>query len=393
MARAAASIARMSRLLFAALALSSWIKLAEADELRRLDGSTQTAESIDLTVGELMNTREVPGLGVALIQDGRVRFAKAYGLRRLGPDLPLELDTVMYGASLTKATFAYFVMQLVDEKKLSLDQPIGAYLPKPLPEYPGYADLAGDARWKKLTFRILLNHTTGFANFRQLEPDRKLQFHWEPGTRYAYSGEGLMLAQFVLEQGLKLDVGQEMQRRIFDRYGMRRTAMTWREDFADNFAEGYDEEGNLVPHRRRKSVGAAGSMDTSLQNWATFLCAVVRGEGLSRNARAEMVRRTIDIDSEKQFPTLSSARTDRWKSIQLGYAVGWGTFETPFGHAFFKEGHDDGTANYALCLSERRDCILLMSNSTRAEAIFVALVHRLLGNVGLPAEWEVYGPD
>ena len=75
MARAAASIARMSRLLFAALALSSWIKLAEADELRRLDGSTQTAESIDLTVGELMNTREVPGLGVALIQDGRVRFA------------------------------------------------------------------------------------------------------------------------------------------------------------------------------------------------------------------------------------------------------------------------------------------------------------------------------
>jgi hypothetical protein len=106
-----------------------------------------------------------------------------------------------------------------------------------------------------------------------------------------------------------------------------------------------------------------------------------------------MVRKTVDIDSEKQFPTLAGERTDRWKSIRLGYAVGWGTFETPFGHAFFKEGHDEGTANYALCISERGDCILLMSNSTHAEAIFVALVHRLFGHVGLPADWEGYGPD
>jgi CubicO group peptidase (beta-lactamase class C family) len=238
-----------------------------------------------------------------------------------------------------------------------------------------------------------MNHTTGFANFRWLEPDRKLKFHWNPGTRFAYSGEGLQLAQFVLEEGLKLDVGQEMQRRIFDRYGMRRTSMTWREDFAGNFAEGYDEQGNLVPYSRRESAGAAGSMDTSLQNWATFLAAVARGEGLSRRAHAEMLRRTIAIDSEKQFPTLADARSDKWKSIELGYAVGWGTFETPFGHAFFKEGHDDGTANYALCIAERRDCILLLSNSTRAEGIFVALVHRLLGEVGIPAEWEGYGPD
>jgi CubicO group peptidase (beta-lactamase class C family) len=383
----------MSRLLFAALLLGAWTTASAAAEFHRLDGSAQSAESIDLIVGELMNVREVPGLGVALIQDGRVRFARTYGLRQLEPPLPLELDTVMDGASLTKATFAYFVMQLVDEKKISLDRPIGAYLPKPLPEYPRYADLAGDRRWKQLTFRVLMNHTTGFANFRWLEPDRKLKFHWNPGTRFAYSGEGLQLAQFVLEEGLKLDVGQEMQRRIFDRYGMRRTSMTWREDFAGNFAEGYDEQGNLVPYSRRESAGAAGSMDTSLQNWATFLAAVARGEGLSRRAHAEMLRRTNANDSEKQFPTHAHARSDKWKSIELGYAVGWGTFETPFGHAFFKEGHDDGTANYALCIAERRDCILLLSNSTRAEGIFVALVHRLLGEVGIPAEWEGYGPD
>ena len=51
---------------------------------------------------------------------------------------------------------------------------------------------------------------------------------FDPGTRYAYSGEGINLLQFVLETGVGLDVGREMQRRVFDRFGMKRTSMTWR---------------------------------------------------------------------------------------------------------------------------------------------------------------------
>jgi len=365
---------------------------AAPQELRLLDGRRQSLELVDAIVGEAMNTADVPGLGVALIHDGRVAFARTYGQRSLELGLPLQKDTVMYGASLTKATFAYMLMQLVDEKKIALDAPLGTYLPKPLPEYGRYSDLAGDGRWSKLTFRILLNHTTGFANFRWMEPDKKLRFHFDPGTRYAYSGEGLQLAQFVLEEGLKLDVGREMQARIFDRFGMMRTSMTWREDFERNFAQGYTDGGVLQPHDRRHKVSVAGSMDTSLGDWANFLAVVARGEGLSRQARYEMIRRTIVIDSVKQFPTLSAARTDQWRPIGLGYAVGWGVFETPYGLAFFKEGHDDATANYAVCIAERRDCILLMSNSVRAEAVFVSLVHKLLGDVPIPAEWEGYGP-
>lgn len=381
----------------AALAGMAWAVIGMAaaaapQELRQLDGRKQSLELVDAIVAEAMNTADVPGLGVAIIHDGRVAFSRAYGQRNLELGLPLQKDTVMYGASLTKATFAYFVMQLVDEKKITLDAPIGTYLAKPLPEYGRYADLAGDARWNKLTFRILLNHTTGFANFRWLEPDKKLRFHFDPGTRYAYSGEGLQLAQFVLEEGLKLDVGKEMQARIFDRFGMMRTSMTWRDDFERNFAQGYTESGALQPHDRRHKASAAGSMDTSLGDWANFLAVVARGEGLSKQAKYEMIRRTIIIDSAKQFPTLSDARTDQWRAIGLGYAVGWGVFETPYGLAFFKEGHDDGTANYAVCVAEKRDCILLMSNSVRAEAVFVSLVHKLLGDLPIPAEWEGYGP-
>jgi CubicO group peptidase (beta-lactamase class C family) len=279
-------------------------------------------------------------------------------------------------------------MQLVDERRIDLDKPAAEYLPKPLPNYPRYADLAGDERWRKLTMRMLLSHTTGFANFRFIEPDRKLRFHRDPGARYGYSGEGILLAQFVLETGLGLDVGAEMQKRIFDRFGMKRSSMIWRADFEANYAENHQIDGTPYPHRRWDKVGAAGSLDTTAIDYAAFLAAVVRGDGLSRKAKAEMIRRQIDIDSERQFPTLAEARTDRWKAIQLGYGLGWGVFETPHGHAFFKEGHDEGTANYVLCVEPRQACIVMLANDVRAERIFVPLVRRLLGEVSLPADWE-----
>ncbi len=378
-----------------AAAIGLWLAaagLATAAPIRALDGRALAPAAIDGRVRGLMRANDVKGLALALIRDGRVVYVRTYGLRDVERDLPLEPDTVMYAASLTKATFAYMVMQLVDEGKVDLDRSIADYLPKPLPAYPKYADLAGDERWRRLTPRILLDHTTGFQNFRWLDPDGKLRFHRDPGTRYGYSGEGVNLMQFVLEQGLGLDVGQEMQRRVFDRFGMTRTSMLWRADFAANVANGYTADGKLQPHDRRENVRAAGSMDTTLADWSRFLAGVARGEGLSAKAKAEMIRLQVPIDSVRQFPTLTPETTDENKAVRLGYGVGWGVFETPFGHAYFKEGHDDGTRNYGLCVEPRRACIVLMSNSDRTEGIYKALVDELMGDVGMPWRWENYIP-
>jgi CubicO group peptidase (beta-lactamase class C family) len=360
--------------------------------LATLDGDALTPASIDATTQRLMAANDVKGLALALIRDGQVVYVHAYGLRDVEHNLPLETDTIMYGASLTKATFTTMVLQLVDEGRLDLDKPIADYLPKPLPEYEDYSSLAGDERWRRLTARMLLDHTSGFANLHWLEPDQKLHFHRDPGTRYGYSGEGFYLLQFVLEQGLGLDVGAEMQRRVFARFGMSRTSMTWRADFAANLADGYDINGARRAHDHRDNVSAAGSMDTTIADWSKFLAAVSRGEALSAASWAEMTRRQIEIDSVAQFPTLRDDTTEANKAIGLGYGLGWGVFETPFGHAFFKEGHDDGTANYALCIAARRDCVLLMSNSVRAEGIFLPLVDALIGHTNLPWAWEGYAP-
>jgi CubicO group peptidase (beta-lactamase class C family) len=183
-----------------------------------------------------------------------------------------------------------------------------------------------------------------------------------------------------------------MQRRVFNRLDMSRTSMIWREDLVNDDADVFLANGSAEKHNRHTKPGAAGSMDTTARDWSRFLAAVVNGKFLSARGKAEMIRRQIPIDSVQEFPTLSHATTDTYQGIHLGYGIGWGVFDTPYGAAFFKEGHDDGTGNYALCIQPRKACILLLSNSDKAEGIYKALVDQLMGNVGLPWRWENYIP-
>ena len=350
---------------------------------------------IDSAVRSAMARTGAKGLAIAVIVDGRVAYGGTYGARNAAGER-LELKTVMYGASLTKAVFAYTVMQLIDEGRIELDRPLADYLPKPLPDYGNldaygnWGDLGGDERWRRVTARHVLTHSVGWANFSFLEPDRKLKFHFEPGSRYAYSGEGIMLLQFVLEKGLGLDVGAEMQRRVFDRFGMARTGLVWRPDFASNLADGWKEDGSAEPHDERGRTRAAGSMDTTLDDFARFAAAFMRGEGLKPATRAEMLRGQLPIRTASQFPSLAPEvpPEKQWKGLAAGLGVV--TFEGPQGRGFFKGGHNDSTGNMWVCLERRRRCVVLLANDVRAEAAFPALVEAALGETGLPWRWE-YG--
>src|SRR4029077_4238019 len=192
----------------------------EPPSIKRLDGSTITSAEVDETVSRLMKAAEVTGVGITIFNDGKVAFSKAYGFRDKDQNLPLTVASVMSAASFSKVAFAYLVMQLIDESVLDLDKPIYQYLPKPLPEYPNYTDLANDTRYKRITARMLLDHTSGFPNWRAFEEDQKLKIHFEPGSRFAYSGEGIDLLQFVVETVTKKPLEELMQEHVFHPLGM-----------------------------------------------------------------------------------------------------------------------------------------------------------------------------
>ena len=359
--------------------------------------------AIDLEVSKLMSHTHARGIAVAIVDHGKVGYVQAYGIRNAHGD-PLATDTVMYGASLTKTVFAYTVMQLVDQGKLKLDTPVKDDLDKPLPtygpdpvfpdKYGPYKDLADDPRWERITPRMCLTHSTGFSNFWFTEPDQKLHIHFEPGTHFSYSGEGLILLQFVIEhgrkaQGLGLDVG-DLTNANFARLGMTRTSMTWHNGQDPNVADGWNDQGQPQAHEKRSKVRAAGSMNTTISDLSKFTAALVTGEGLSAASSAEMTKPQLHITVAHQFPLflpdlpVSEQRKDLYAG--LGVVV----FDGPQGHGFYKGGHDGQTANTMVCIKASQRCVLILSNDVRAEAGFAELVGFILGDTGVPYDFE-YG--
>jgi CubicO group peptidase (beta-lactamase class C family) len=382
------------RLALACLAVFGLFQLPAAP-VARTPERADSASALDALIDDAMRATGARGLAVAVVRNGQVAQVAARGVRNAA-GAPLTPDTVMYGASLTKAAFAWTVMQLVEEGRLDLDTRIDKSLPRPLPSYPDddrygpWKDLAGDERWRRLTPRILLTHASGFANYAFLEPDGRLRFHFDPGARYAYSGEGLILLQFVLEQGLGIDVGVEMQRRVFDRFGMRTTSMTWRADFAANLADGWKADGSPEPHDERSKVRAAGSMDTTISDMARLAAGYVRGEGLSPRSRAELTRPQLAITTASQFPSLQPEVPPAQRIPGLAAGLGVIVFDGPQGRGFYKGGHNDSTGNTWVCIERTKDCVVVLANDVRAEPAFPRIVARLLGETGVPWSWE-YG--
>lgn len=210
--------------------------------------------------------------------------------------MPLTQDSVVASTSLSKPAFATVVM-LVQDRAIDLEKPIYQYLPKPLPAYPSVRGPERHDRYRKLTLRILLSHSSGFPNWRGFEDDRKLRIHFEPGSRYAYSGEGIELAQFVIETVTHKSITELMDEKLFNPLRMTRTSMVWQSSFEIDFANGYDEYGRSLGPEKHTSPHAAGSMATTLRDYARFLSAVMQRKALNARAVGNMLSTQIDIHS------------------------------------------------------------------------------------------------
>ncbi len=360
----------------------------------KADGRKISATQIDQTINRLMSAAGVSGLQLGIINNNQPTLVKSYGYKNKTRWQVNNPATSFYAASFSKSLFAFIAMQLVDQKKLELDKPLYQYLQKPLPEYVDYKDLQGDDRWKRITARHCLSHTTGFPNWRNLNPKgvQKLEFFFDPGTKYAYSGEGIVLLQLAIEAitGEKLET--LAQKQVFIPFEMTRTSFTWQPDFNEDYANGHSVDEDTFAIRKRSNANAAGSMQTTIMDYTNFLAAVLQGKGLSKEAWREMLHPQIGIYSKRQFPSLSTDTTSAYKAINLSYGLGWGIFNTPYGQAFFKEGHsDDGWEHYSIAIPGRKFALVLMSNSMNAESIYKELVEILAG-VSIPWDWEGYTP-
>jgi hypothetical protein len=167
--------------------------------------------------------------------------------------------------------------------------------------------------------------------------------------------------------------------------------MIWEPRFESDYANGYDEYGRSLGPERRKEPRAAGSMQTTPRDYAMFLSALMRGELLNTVTTDKMLSPQIGIHSAHQFPSLNTETTTAYDGIDLSYGIGWGLYKSSYGPVFFKEGHDEGWRNLALCFRNGTG-MLVMTNSSNGEGIFKPLVEALLGETGFPFDWDGYTP-
>ena len=371
---------------------------AQPGSIRRMDGSKITIQEADAFARKTLEAAQVTGAQIVVLDKGRVVWSQAFGLRRKEPELPMDRETTTWAASITKGVFATYVMQLVERGEFQLDVPLAKQLKEPLNTYEPYREsgsaLVNDPAWLTVTPRMLLAHTSGLANFAFLEPDKKMHLSFKPGTQFRYSGEGINLVQFVIEQQKKRPLQELMQESLFTPLGMNRTGMIYRAEFASNVADRYGASGKFLSQTKRFPARASGNMTASAEDLGRFAAAFLSGKILKPQTRKQMLAPFIPIRSVHQFPSKEDvAESAETTAVGLAYGMGWGLLtKTRFGPAFFKEGHGDGAQNYIICFERRKACMIILTNSDNGELAFRPLLETIFGNTVTPWEWEGYTP-
>jgi CubicO group peptidase (beta-lactamase class C family) len=246
--------------------------------------AAQTNSGLADILPSVLDSAAVPGMSIAIVEDGSVSWTRGFGVRSTITRPAVDSSTVFEAGSLSKPVFAYLVLKLVDQGKLELDRPLAEYLP--------YEDVATDERYLSITARMVMDHSTGFPNWRP--PNGPLTILFQPGTQFSYSGEGYMYLQRVVEDITRMKLRALSQIYVFDPLEMTQSSFVWKKAFDPFVAAGHDTGGKALDKFTPEEGAAAFSLQTTAPDFAKFMVAVARGEGLSDESAAALRAPQID---------------------------------------------------------------------------------------------------
>lgn len=307
-------------------------------------------------IEKLLRENRIPALGLGVIRDGKLERVRVLGELKSGE--PAPHDTIFNVASLTKPVVAVLTLKLVSAGKWDLDEPLHKYWVDP--------DLKDDPRHKKLTTRLILSHRTGFANWRWLNESKKLEFGFEPGTKYQYSGEGLEYLRRALENKFQKPVERLAQELIFRPLGMKDTRFFWDEGMKETrFAIGHDAKGGAYKPYKNTKANAADDLLTTVEDYGKFLVSVMNGDGLSKDVFREMVSHQVQTKESKYF------------------GLGWEIYDLGGGeYALSHGGSDEGVKTLVFLLPKSKHGLIIFTNSDNGTNVYEALIQAYLKDLG-----------
>ncbi|MCS3869574.1 CubicO group peptidase (beta-lactamase class C family) [Chryseobacterium ginsenosidimutans] len=293
-------------------------------QIKTVKGGNLSPAEIDAFLQKQMDSLQIPALSIAIINNNKVVYQKAFGTKNSQQE-KINDHTFFEAASMTKPMFAYTVHQLVKEKVLELDTPLYKYLP--------YKDIADDERYKLITAKMILDHTSGFPNRRE---NNKLTINFTPGTKFDYSGEGYEYLSKVIEHLTGKKIDEVMQQYIFKPLKMKNSYMSFNEEVNKNLLDGIRDNGERGRNEPYLQPDVASSLYTEPQEYAKFVIELMKESQIKNSIFQTMAKPQIEIHEADMDPNLK-------------IAMGLGVFveNTPYG-AKYSHGGSNGNCYNSL---------------------------------------------
>lgn len=322
-------------------------------------------------VSSLVNTQQLeqisagyykadqPGATVIVMKDGKVLLRKAYGLANLSNKEALQADHVMRLGSITKQFTAVAILQLIEDGKIALNDPVTKF-------FPDYPDSG-----KNITVEHLLTHTSGIPSYTgkpgfvakslmdisvndMVNSFKSDALEFEPGSTFRYNNSGYFLLGAIIEKVTGESYANYVAKRIFTPLGMKNTAYEGHERSQQARAQGYSQRTDSFDPSMKISMTqpyAAGSLTSTVDDLAKWDAAITAGK-------------LLKADSWKRAFTSYKLKNGQ----DTNYAYGWGVGQFEGQPMISHGGGIPGFSTYALRLPK--------------DKVFVAVLHNADG--GLP---------
>ena len=373
--------------------LAATIILAAPSSRAASQSQDSVSREFDAYVAKAVRDWQAPGLSIAVVKDGKILFAKGYGVRELGKPEPFDTSTVSAIASTTKAMTAVAMGMLVDEGKVKWDDPVTKYLPS-FQLYDPYST-------REVTVRDLLTHRAGLGNADYLwavadlpasEIVRKLRLvkpAYSIRSSFVYQNTMYIAAGEVIAAASGMPWSKFVQTRIFDPLGMRSTyplsslVPPNANAAIPHFRYGRDTIVAIAKDRSR-AIGPAGDVWSSaadMSKWMIFLLdsAIVNGKRLVKpDTYAELFTPQVMVPPDEFYPTMALTKP-HWTT----YGLGWFQHDYQGRMLDFHTGSLNGFVAIIGLVPDKRFGVYILSNRDHVEirhALMYKAIDTYLGN-------------
>nr|WP_321236745.1 serine hydrolase [uncultured Psychroserpens sp.] len=317
------------------------------------DFNPDDASELDNFIAAYQDYYVIPGVSLAIIKDGKIVYHKTYGYKNTVTEKAVDDNTLFEAASITKPVFAFAVCRLVEKKIIDLDRPLYTYLP--------FEDIAHDERYKLITARHVLTHQTGFPNWAWMNPDRKIDIKFTPGTSYGYSGEGFEYLKRVVTKITGKDIETILREEVLIPLSLKNTYFSENDYLKTHVSNGhygrFPTKADLP-----KEPGMASTMHTEAKSFASFALGLLERKGLKPDTYKEMF--TIHTTRDSEIPK------EGWEEY---FGLGIAMEKTPFGPTFGHGGNNGDFRCKFKIYSELNAGFIIFTNNHRGHNLHDAL--------------------